>query len=460
MGADATGASRIETPPVSAGAGGDNVAAIGLPALGAALAVVCLSYALRAGKRQRIVANLPTSKTTGVFMGLVEVSGTAEAEAPLVSHLTESRCVCYRWQIEEGWSRVVAGAETDGAGPTRPRTRTQSGWTTIAEGGEEVSFFLQDDCGVVRVQPAGATLELQTVLSRTCGRADPLYFGKGPPKELPDSDHRRRFVERAIPLHAEVFVVGQARERRDVVAAEIAADGSAPLFLISTRSRQRVSRWFTAGFRLLGALGLALAVAGFVVRDVTSHCEPALDTPVFLLAGTGYLLAWLAGWAWMVYNSLIELRQRVKQGWANVDVQLSRRHDLIPNLVGIVSGLRGHERTTQPELAMLRVQLASTPAGQPGPDPAGCLPALRAAAEAYPELKADASFLRLQQQLTESEQRIALAHSYFNEIATFYNTRIQVVPERLVARLVGMRPQPLIRAADFERAPMAVNLAK
>jgi hypothetical protein len=87
------------------------------------------------------------------------------------------------------------------------------------------------------------------------------------------------------------------------------------------------------------------------------------------------------------------------------------------------------------------------------------MPALRAVAEAYPELKADASFLRLQQQLSESEQRIALARSYFNEIATFYNTRIQIVPDRLVARLGGLQPQLLMGAADFERAPVTVNLA-
>ena len=444
---------------MSAGAGGEPLMAIGIPVLGLVLAAACLLYALRAGRRQRLVANLPTSKTTGVFMGLVEVNGTAEVEEPLVSHLTESRCVCYSWKVEENWSRQVSETETDSAGRAQTRTRTESGWTTVAEGGEEVPFYLRDDCGVIRIQPAGAKLEPQTVLSETCGRGDPMYFEKGPPQEVPDSDHRRRFVERAIPLHAALFVVGQARERQDVVAAEIAADRNAPLFLVSTRSRQRVSRGFGLGFWLVGTLGLVLAVEGFVARDMASHHDPAIDAPLFVLAGAGYLFAWLLGWMWMVYNSLVELRQRVRQGWANVDVQLARRHDLIPNLVSIVTGLRDHERAAQAELATLPAQLASTPPGEPGPDPAGCMPALRAVAEAYPELKADASFLRLQQQLSESEQRIALARSYFNEIATFYNTRIQIVPDRLVARLGGLQPQLLMGAADFERAPVTVNLA-
>ncbi|MGO8931398.1 MAG: hypothetical protein ACLQU3_31470 [Limisphaerales bacterium] len=75
--------------------------AIGLPALGAVVALVCLLFGLRAGKRQRLVDNLPTSKTTGVFIGLVELKGTAEAEQSLVSYLTEARCVQYTWKVEE-----------------------------------------------------------------------------------------------------------------------------------------------------------------------------------------------------------------------------------------------------------------------------------------------------------------------------------------------------------------------
>jgi len=446
-------------PREAYGMNNESSASFGIPALGAALALVCLGFALRTGRRQRLVASLPTSKTTGVFMGLVEVRGTAEAEQPLVSRLTESRCVWYRWQVEESWSRRVTETDTDGAGETRTRTRTESGWTTVAEGGEEAPFYLRDDCGAIRIQPAGAKIEPQTVVSRTCGPTDTMYYGKGPPGGVSNSDHRRRFVERAIPLHAPLFVAGHAREREDVVAAEIAADRSAPLFLISTRSEQQVSRGLLLSFRLLGALGLVLAVAGFVVRDLAMNREPAPDAAVFALAGMGYLAAWLLGWIWMVFNSLIELRQRVRQGWANVDVQLRRRHDLIPNLVGIVTGLRDHERTAQAELAAMRAQLAATPPGEPGPEPAGCLPALRAVAEAYPSLKADTVFLRLQGQLSESEQRIALARSYFNEIATHYNTRLQSVPERVVALLAGLKPQALMGAEDFERAPVAVNLA-
>ncbi|MGO8931399.1 MAG: LemA family protein [Limisphaerales bacterium] len=348
---------------------------------------------------------------------------------------------------------------TDSDGKQQTRTRTESGWTTVAEGGEGIPFYLQDECGVIRIQPAGAKLEPQTLLSETCGRSDPLYYGKGPDSAVPDSDHRRRFVEHAIPLHAPLFVVGQARERDDMVAPEIAADGRAPLFLISTRSEQQVSHGFRAGFWLLGLLGLVLAPGAFLARDATLHRDPALDQWWLVGVALVFLLAWLLGWVWMVYNSLIDLRQRVRQGWANVDVQLKRRADLIPNLVAIVTGLRDYERTVQTQVTGLRTQLQATPPGEPGPDPAGCLRTLNAVAEAYPELTANRSFLKLQQQLVETEQRIALARSYFNDITTFYNTRLQIVPDRFIARLSGLAPRSLLTATDFERAPVRVRLA-
>ena len=80
--------------------------------------------------------------------------------------------------------------------------------------------------------------------------------------------------------------------------------------------------------------------------------------------------------------------------------------------------------------------------------------------EAYPELKADTNFLALQQELSDTEQRIALARAYFNSIATFYNTRLQVVPDRFIAALGAMKPRALMEANDFERAPVAVSFAE
>jgi len=107
----------------------------------------------------------------------------------------------------------------------------------------------------------------------------------------------------------------------------------------------------------------------------------------------------------------------------------------------------------------MRTQTEATPPGVAGPDFKGIVPMLNVIVERYPELKANGSFLRLQQALVDTEQRIALARDYFNNIATFYNTRLGIIPDRFVAAMAGLRPQTLMTAADFERAPVRVQLA-
>ena len=140
-------------------------------------------------------------------------------------------------------------------------------------------------------------------------------------------------------------------------------------------------------------------------------------------------------------------------------MQLKRRHDLIPNLVNIVQESARHERELQTEVAQLRTQLTATPPGVAGPDYQAMRNTVVAISERYPELKANDAFTSLQQNLIDTEQRIALARGYFNEIVTHYNTRLEQLPEKFVAQLARMQPQMLMAANDFERAPVNVNLA-
>lgn len=430
-----------------------------LPLAGALLALLCLVASYRAGKRGRLIDQLPTSKTTGVFIGLVELKGTAESSAPLTSYLAGGACAWYSWSVEERWSRTVTETYTDSEGKTQTRTRHESGWTTVANGGEMIPFFIQDDEGLVLVQPDGAKVEPVTVFDEKCGRGDPLYYAKGPEGSVSDSDHVRRFQECAIPLRAELFVMGQARERAEVVAAEIAADQEAPLFLISTRTEKQVSQGYKGSFWGWGSFGFVLAVAGFVIADLATHADIDPRWPVFVLVGAGYLFAAALGWTWLAFNSLVDLRQRVRQAWAQVDVQLKRRHDLIPNLIEMVKGYGDYEKNLQAELAALRTQLQATPPGVAGTDFRALKGTLIAITEHYPELKADTTFAQLQRNLTDTEQRIALARGYFNDIATHFNTRLETVPDRFVAALAAMKPQPLLQADEFERAPVTVDLA-
>ncbi|HVZ64002.1 MAG TPA: LemA family protein [Lacunisphaera sp.] len=429
-----------------------------LPLAGGLLALGFLWGAMRAARKRRLIDGLPTCKTTGVFIGLVEVQGTAEATAPLASHLAGAACVHYAWSVEEKWSRTVTETTTDSKGNKQITTRHESGWTTVADGGEQSPFYVRDDCGVLLVRPDGAKIEPVTIFERTCGRDDPLYYGKGPATAVANSDHERKFHEVAIPLHAPVYVMGRAREREDIVAAEIAAGPDTPLFLISTRSEKKISRGYAITFwvLLVLALGIGGAAAGFGLAMIWPERGPGWVP--FALGGVAGALVAIVAWTWMVFNSLVDLRNRVASAWSQVDVQLKRRFDLIPRIEGVVQGLQQHERTTQETLATLRAQRDATPPGVAGPDFQAVGGRLTAVIERYPDLKADAGFLKLHQELVDTEQRIALARGYYNEIATHYNTTIEVVPERFVAGLTRLQPRPLLAAGDFERAPVTVKL--
>ncbi len=424
------------------------------------MALGCLWGAMRAAGKQRLIEGLPTCKTTGVFIGLVEVKGTAESPAPLLSRLAAMPCVYYSWTVDEHWSRLVTETDTDSKGNTRTRVRRESGTITVAQGGDIKPFYLKDDCGLLLIRPAGASLESSVVFETTCGRSDPLYYSQGPAGAIANSDHRRLFREVAIPLHAPVYVIGQARERADVVAAEIAEDRTAPLFLISTRAEKQISRSYTISYWLLVLLGLGLGSAGCGLGLGARWPNQGDEWIPFALGGAAFAPAAVLAWFWMVYNSQVDLRNRVASAWSQVEVQLKRRFDLIPRLEGVVRGLQQHERAVQESVAALRAQGQATPPGVAGPDYQALGGRLIALTERYPDLTASAAFLALQKELTDTEQRIALARGYYNEIATHYNTRLEIIPDHFVSALTRLQPRPLMLAGDFERAPVPISLAE
>jgi hypothetical protein len=427
--------------------------------IGSLLAIGCLAGAYYHWHRKRIIDDLPTSRTQGVFIGLAELNGTAESESPFTSYLAGIKCVHYAWQVEEHWSRTVTSTHTDGKGHTTVTTRTETGWTRIAHGGESAPFYLKDDTGVVRIVPEDASIQAAVSFNETVDRSNPIYYGKCPEGDIANSTHQRRFHETTLPLHAVLYVLGQAREREDTVAAEIARDKASPMFLISTRSEKQISRGYGRWSWFFLALGLVIALGGGAGWAFLARTDSVLDWRPFVIMGAGYLAVLILVWIWATYNALVNLHHRVEQGWSQVEVQLKRRHDLIPNLVQAVAGYRDYESETQTVLAELRRQIEATPPGVAGPDFKGVAPLLQAVIERYPDLKANLSFLKLQESLVDTEQRIALARDYFNSIATFYNTRLSIIPDRYAAALARLRPRNLMAAADFERAPVKVSLA-
>lgn len=410
--------------------------------LGGLWALACLLVALKHLRRKRLIDDLPTSKAQGVFIGQCELKGTAESDKPFTSFLAGRRCVWYKWTVEEYWSRITMVGS---------KLRHESGWEKVAGGGKSSRFYLKDDTGLIRIAPKGAELETTIILEKECTRKNSLYYDKGPARAVNNSKHRRRFREIAIPLHAKLYVTGHSRERTDVVAPEIAQDKNASLFVISTRTEKLIARSYIRWFWCWLVLGMLATVGtGFFYSAV--HFVPVVN--VYMIAVGGYLLAFCCGWVWMAYNSLVRLGNLVHQGWSQIDVQLKRRSDLLPQLVECVTGYRNYEREWQMAITELRTQAKAQP------EMAHAIGApLAVIAERHPDLKADESFRKLQEEIISTEQRIALARAYFNNVATFYNTRLERFPDHLVATLAGLKLRALWQAEGFERAALEIKLS-
>jgi LemA protein len=151
------------------------------------------------------------------------------------------------------------------------------------------------------------------------------------------------------------------------------------------------------------------------------------------------------GWAIAVYNGLISMRQRVNQAFADVDVQLKQRHDLIPNLVETVKGYAAHESSTLENVVKARTAAvtAQGPAQQAAAENmlSGALRQLFALSESYPDLKASTNFQQLQAELTDLENKIAASRRFFNNAVQEYNTGIQRFPAVLLAPTLGFAPK-------------------
>jgi len=161
----------------------------------------------------------------------------------------------------------------------------------------------------------------------------------------------------------------------------------------------------------------------------------------------GVVIVLLAIYLIGTYNSLVQLRQRVQNAWSQVDVQLKRRHDLIPNLVSTVKGYAQHEKDTLE--AVTRARTMAMNAGnireqmQAENMLNNALRSLFAVAEAYPDLKANTNFLQLQNELSDTESKIAFARQFYNDTVQKYNTKLEMFPSNLVAGMFGFA------AADY-----------
>ena len=174
-------------------------------------------------------------------------------------------------------------------------------------------------------------------------------------------------------------------------------------------------------------------------------------------------------WVVASYNRLVGLKNQTLNGWRQIDVQLKRRHDLIPNLVSTVKGAMQFERETLESVVAARnqaIKVQQTPGAHVGDTAAaeaqltGALSRLLAVVEAYPDLKATGNVAQLQEELTSTENKIAFSRQHYNDTATEYNTKQQQFPTNMVAGMAGASPAELWEITDVaERAVPNVDLS-
>ena len=164
------------------------------------------------------------------------------------------------------------------------------------------------------------------------------------------------------------------------------------------------------------------------------------------------ILAVIALWVVGIYNALVRLRNQVKNAWAQIDVQLKRRHDLIPNLVETVKGYMVHERETLENVTKARNLAAQASGvaqqGQAEGNLSRALGQFFVVVEAYPDLKANQNFLALQEELTSTENKIGFARQFYNDQAMQFNNKIQMFPSNVVAGMFSFKEADFFQVDD------------
>ena len=198
----------------------------------------------------------------------------------------------------------------------------------------------------------------------------------------------------------------------------------------------------------------------FILANIWSWAIPLAITLTFIL------------WAGGVYNALVRLRNFYENAWAQIDVQLERRYDLIPDLVETVKGIMKHERETLEAVIQARnsavAAKAQTSANIGDPDSMGALIAaeaglqgalgnLFALSESYPDLKANQNMLQLQEELTSTENKIAFARQAFNDSVTTYNNKRETFPSNIIAGVFGFKDKSLYEVSEEKKEKVAVK---
>ena len=454
-------------------------------ALSAVALLIGGSYGWTLWRRRWLIADLPTSDAAHVFVGMNEVKGTvAPAGNPLVGPYSALECVWYRSLLER-----------------EDKSGDNKSWKTVEDVSSEAPFWIQDRSGHVLVRPKGASVYArERVRDEHSGK--PARYnsmsvlgaasdGGGFLGGLFGGTNRYRTTEWVLRPDEDVYLLGHATMRTDAIALEFSPydertgvkTGS---LLVSSGDESKAARrtfWQGMGLLLLAFVGaVTLPLEWQFLRDIRAtdgdpFAEPATGQEILDAALPGmkfvllvFVLALPVITVVRIYNRLVEVRNRAESAWSLVDVHLRRRHDLIPQLVTVVQAAAAHERSVQEAVAAARSG-AEPPPSRALPDRATLEQAaaadeadraasrsLLAVAEAYPALKADASFAQLAQQITTSEDGIAFARTFYNDAVTVMEDRRRQFPGALMARVVTLPTMARFQGDMPEARPAAADL--
>lgn len=407
------------------------------------VAVVALGVWYRFVERKRLIQDLPTSKVRGVSLGLNEVVGRAVSERPEESPHASYECV---------WWKATYYTSSGEKGE----------WKKVDERtGGPVFFEVEDETGRIVVWPRHAELRgTQTYEGPYLARASTSTSPSTSPPSLVErhlagvDTSERKVVEEVIPLGKPVYVLGTARLPEERLRPELGADPNGRDPFIVQVGTEADALWVER---------VAVAVS-FVAAAGAAGGAGWMHGAGWGAAGAVFLLLLAMGLLTFVfsYNNLVLLAQRAEAAWSLIDVQLRRRHDLIPSLVAVAKAHRDHERDVQVAVAELRatsvLELASSPSDSAVrvanvglAKEAAAVTRLLALLESHPELGADRSFRRLQDELVDTEDRIALARGFYNNSVLAYRDRARIFPGAIIA---GFLPfEPSVRFSGGDEAP-------
>ena len=410
------------------------------------ISLACLFWWRSVVLFKRTVEDVPTSKVKGVFFGLNEVKGSVMSDAPLQTYLTEKPSVWYEWSISEHWKKTERYRDKDG----NQKTRTKSGWRKVDSGGSFQSFFLKDDTGELLIEPEGAKVDAPSTMSSSCSPTDPFYYEKGPDRAIANSTHRRRFSERSLTPNDELYILGPAKLRQEVAKPMIAQSKEAKYYFISTKSETQIIRsknvW---AFIIIIFSFVAALIVPVVAISVETGVEPQevmLENPGWIfVSGLIFFAVASLFYLTILYNGLIRVRNRLIHAMGLIEIQLKRRHDLIPSLLKCVKGIASYETEVQELVASYRSLGANETSREPGEitekinQGAGFVRGLFVLSENYPDLSADQNYDSFMRALLDTEDRIALARQFYNDSLLALQDRLLTFPDVLVAKWFRFR---------------------